>query len=409
MARFKVTLLSSNGNIAEQIVEAKDKNELFRMFSKTNYLVIGIKKQWYAPLLKLKNIFFRRGISKQDLADFCFYIGRSLEMGLPILDTLNDTSKTTKNKLLKEKIDEIRNAIISGSSISTAMKDAGIFPPDLVGMVKVGESTDALPKVFLNYADFLDWLISLEKEVKQAMSYPLFTSIVMVFVIAIMFGYIIPNVIPAIMEMGLKQVPIPTKILIWIGKWFPVTWEPLLVMLILVPIVLKLSFLKWKRLRFLYDKYKLRLPYIGSIMEKSSISKDIRTIAEVFRSGGTIEYAIKLIVTSVEQNIYLKSKFQMVGNYILSGMMLSSAMEKVGIFPPMVIRMVKLGEDTGEMDKTLLRVAEIYEDDMKRRIQALTTIIEPSLEIILGIILGIIALGILLPVYNLVGQMGMTR
>ncbi|NIA09485.1 MAG: hypothetical protein GWP10_07105, partial [Nitrospiraceae bacterium] len=207
MARFKVTLLSSNGNIAEQIVEAKDKNELFRMFSKTNYLVIGIKKQWYAPLLKLKNIFFRRGISKQDLADFCFYIGRSLEMGLPILDTLNDTSKTTKNKLLKEKIDEIRNAIISGSSISTAMKDAGIFPPDLVGMVKVGESTDALPKVFLNYADFLDWLISLEKEVKQAMSYPLFTSIVMVFVIAIMFGYIIPNVIPAIMEMGLKQVP----------------------------------------------------------------------------------------------------------------------------------------------------------------------------------------------------------
>ncbi|NIA09316.1 MAG: hypothetical protein GWP10_06215, partial [Nitrospiraceae bacterium] len=123
----------------------------------------------------------------------------------------------------------------------------------------------------------------------------------------------------------------------------------------------------------------------------------------------TIEYAIKLIVTSVEQNIYLKSKFQMVGNYILSGMMLSSAMEKVGIFPPMVIRMVKLGEDTGEMDKTLLRVAEIYEDDMKRRIQALTTIIEPSLEIILGIILGIIALGILLPVYNLVGQMGMTR
>ena len=409
MARFKVTLLSSNGNIAEQIVEAKDKNELFRMFSKTNYLVIGIKKQWYAPLLKLKNIFFRRGISKQDLADFCFYIGRSLEMGLPILDTLNDTSKTTKNKLLKEKIDEIRNAIISGSSISTAMKDAGIFPPDLVGMVKVGESTDALPKVFLNYADFLDWLISLEKEVKQAMSYPLFTSIVMVFVIAIMFGYIIPNVIPAIMEMGLKQVPIPTKILIWIGKWFPVTWEPLLVMLILVPIVLKLSFLKWERLRFLYDKYKLRLPYIGSIMEKSSISKDIRTIAEVFRSGGTIEYAIKLIVTSVEQNIYLKSKFQMVGNYILSGMMLSSAMEKVGIFPPMVIRMVKLGEDTGEMDKTLLRVAEIYEDDMKRRIQALTTIIEPSLEIILGIILGIIALGILLPVYNLVGQMGMTR
>jgi type IV pilus assembly protein PilC len=128
----------------------------------------------------------------------------------------------------------------------------------------------------------------------------------------------------------------------------------------------------------------------------------MRVLAEVYRSGGTILNALDIIVDHVEQNLYIKSVFRKVKENLIIGDMLSIAMEKSDFFESPIIRMVKLGEDTGALDKSLSRLAEIYEDDMKRKIQAMTVIIEPVIQLVLGGILGIVALGILLPVYNVI-------
>ncbi len=406
MPRYKLLLMSPEGAIVEERAEFKDKKEAERIYAERGFTILDCKRELPENLLFLKSLFKKKKISKQELADFCFYFGRALDMGLPILEATEDIKNSVESEFFQKKLERLKELLMAGESISSAMESVGIFPPELVGLVKLGENSNALPQVFLNYAEYLDWLISLEKEVKQALSYPAFVSIVLLFTIAVMFGYIIPNVIPAIKSLGLKEMPLPTKILMWSGNFIPKYWKHGLVLVVLFIIIVKLLLFKNQKFRLFWDRIKLKIPLIGQIFLKSSLSRDVRAIAEVYRSGGTILDAVDLIITDVELNLYLKEIFREVKEIIMTGVMLSEALERTGFFPTIVVRMVKLGEDTGALDNALLRVASIYEDDMKRKIQTMTVIIEPTLQLILGIILGIIALGILLPVYNIVSKLG---
>ena len=404
MAKYKVTLLNPDGSVVEETIEAKDESELFSLFSGRDVTLLEYKKDWLLFLreFSFSDLFRRKKISKQELADFCFYFGRTLDMGISILEILEDIEKSSTNRYFQKVVRTLRERITAGSSLSEAMEFTGAFPPELIGLVKVGEKTDDLPKVFLNYAEYLDWVVSIEKEVKQALSYPIFVSFVVVLTVAIMFGYVIPQIIPAITAMGLKEYPLPTKILLWTGKYVRLFWKEIVVAPVLLIIAFRLMTKRFIKTRYIWDKVKLKLPMIGSILLRASLSRNMRVLAEVYRSGGTILDALDIIVDHVEQNLYIKSIFQKVKENLIVGDMLSIAMEKLGFFQSPIIRMVKLGENTGALDKSLLRLAEIYEDDMKRKIQAMTVVIEPILQLVLGGILGIVALGILLPVYNVI-------
>ena len=409
MARFKITLLMPDGKLVEDIVEAESEDELLSLYSQGEALLIEYRRDIFSSITDfLKNLSLSRSkrISKQELADFCFYMGRALDMGIPILEIIDDMKESTKNKYFKDVLERLKNLIASGHSLAEAMRLTNAFPGELIGLVKVGEETDALPRIFLNYAQYLDWVIRLQKEVKQALSYPSFVIVVLIFTIGITFGYIIPQVIPAIKAMGLKEYPLPTKILLWSGFIFRNFWKEILTIPIITLVLLRILLSKSKKIRILYDKYKLKVPLIGDILLKSALARDIRVIAEVYRSGGTLLNAIDLIINYVEQNLFLKTIFQQVRENLLAGNMLSEAMKKTNFFEPTIIRMTKLGEDTGALDKSLIRVADIYEDDMKRKIQVLVVMIEPSLQFALGAILGLVALGILMPVYDVMSRIG---
>ena len=404
MPVYKVTLLTPDGEMVEEVVEAANEEELLTRYLNTDLLLLGYKKEWLGPFLR---DFTLSSVSVEELADFCFYVGRALETGVSVLEVLEDLEKSAKNPKLRKAVARVKERLMAGSTLSEAMAPEKIFPPQLVGLVKIGENSDALPQVFLNYASYLDWLSKLRKEVKQALSYPAFVSLVMVGVIAIMFGYIIPQIIPALKAMGLKEYPLPTKILLWTGKYVPLYWKWILACVVGLPLLFTLAVKHSKKFRYYWDRLKLKLPYVGEILLKSSLSRDIRAIAEIYRSGGTILAALDIVINSVEQNAFVKEKLGLVRTYLLNGDMLSIAMEKTGFFPRTVVRMVKLGESTGTLDETLNRIAFIFEDDMKRKIEALTVIIEPALQLMLGLILGIIALGILLPVYDTISSIGM--
>lgn len=407
MKRYKVTFLNSDGTVGTEEVDAKNENELLSLFSQRDALLLSYKRDWFYAL-KEKSPLGRLHIgkvSKKELSDFCFYVGRTLDMGIPILEVLEDIGLSSKNRYIQNVAKTMRERITTGSSLSEAMAYTKAFPPELIGLVKIGENSDALPRVFLNYANYLDWVISIEREVKKALSYPIFVSIVMAFVIAVMFGYIIPQIIPALKAMGLKEYPLPTKILLWSGEYVPLLWKEIVITPVFLAISFKLVMKYFVKVKYMWDKLKLKLPLIGGIFQKASLARDIRALAEVYRSGGTILGALDMIIDNVEQNLYIKGIFKKVRENVMVGTMLSTSMERTLFFPSAVIRMVKLGEETGALDKSLLRLAELYEDEMKRKIEAMTVVIEPVLQLILGGILGIIALGILLPVYNTVSTL----
>jgi len=401
MATYFVKLLSPEGEILVETIEANNDKEIFTFFGDQDYIILEYRKDRLGNIRKFFSEFsIRKSISKSELADFCYYLGRALDMGIPILDILDDLEKAAKKAFYRKIIRELKQQISAGSSISEAMRGLKVFPGDLIGLTKLGEETDALSKIFLNYAGYLDWRIKIEKEVKKALTYPAFVSIVLIFTILILFGFILPEILPVIKSLGLKEYPLPTKILIVSGFIFKHFWLHILLSIVGIFAVIFLTVRKSRRIKYLWHRLKLRLPLVGEIFLKASLSKDIRAIAEVFRSGGTILFSIQLIEGFVEQNLYIKKIFKQIEEFLLQGDMLSIAMEKTGFFEVPVIRMVKLGEDTGAIDRSLSRLAEIYQDDMKRKIETLTIMIEPLLQLILGAILGILALGMLLPVYN---------
>ncbi len=402
--RYSVKILTQDGRIIEEEIEAENEGELLHVFSQRGDLVLEYKASYLSKIRDLLKQISLKRVSKQELADFCYFIGRAIEIGIPILDVLEDLKSSVRNEYFRRVIVEILENVRAGESLSEAMKKTDVFPGELVGLVKLGEETDALPKIFLNYAEYLDWRIKIEKEVKKALMYPSFVAITLVITIIIMFGFIIPQILPVVKSLGLKEYPLPTKILLVSGFVFKHFWLHTTITIITMVFLGYFLVIKSTRARKIWHSLKLKIPFLGEIFLKSSLSKDIRAVAEVYRSGGTILYSIELIINFVEQNLILKEVFQNVKDNLLRGDMLSIAMKKTGFFEPTVIRMVKLGEDTGALDTALLRLAEIYEDDMRRKIEALTIIIEPTLQLILGAILGVIALGILLPIYNVLSQ-----
>ena len=405
MATYFVKLLSPEGEILTETIEVENEHELFPIFERQNYIILEYKKDYFGDIKrKIFEFSFKKTISKEEIADFCYYVGRALDMGIPILDILDDLERAAKSNFFRKIVRELKQQITAGSSLSEAMKTLRVFPGDLVGLTKLGEETAALPRIFLNYAEYLDWRIKIEKEVKKSLSYPAFVSIVLIFTIAVLFGFILPQILPVIRSLGLKEYPLPTKLLIVSGFIIKNYWLHILGSTLGIFVLTIIIIKKSERIRYIWHKVKLKLPILGEIFLKSSLSKDMRAIAEVFRSGGTILFSVQLIIGFVEQNLYIKKIFKEIEEFLLQGDMLSTAMEKTGFFEIPIVRMVKLGEDTGAMDRALLRLSEIYQDDMRRKIETLTIMVEPSLQLILGIILGIMALGMLMPIYNVLSK-----
>ena len=402
--KYYVKILTSDGEIVEEDIEVESESEILSIVNQRGGLALEYRPDRLVRLRKLLRSLSLKKISRQELADFCYFVGRAIEIGIPILDVLEDLKNSTKNEYFREVISNVLERVRAGESLSKAMNSTKAFPGELVGLVKLGEETDALPKVFLNYAEYLDWRIKIEKEVKRALMYPGFVTLVLIFTIIIMFGFILPQILPVVKTLGLKEYPLPTKILLASGYIVKHFWLQIVFVLLVIPISSYILILKSEKIKRYWHKLKLKLPMLGEIFLKSSLSKDIRAIAEVYRSGGTILYAVELITDFVENNLILKDVFQNVKQNLLNGDILSVAMERTGFFEAPIIRMVKLGEDTGALDTVLLRLAEIYEDDMRRKIEAITLIIEPTLQVILGALLGVIALGILLPIYNVLTE-----
>jgi len=169
VAAYLVKLLSPEGEVTAQRVEVANEEELFAVFGRRNYVILEYRRDYFGGIRGFLSRFtLRRSISKKELADFCYYLGRALDMGIPVLGVLEDLEKAAKNAFYRKVVGEIRQQVSLGSSMFEAMKSLKVFPGDLVGLVKLGEETDALPRIFQNYAEYLDWKIRIEKEVKKS-------------------------------------------------------------------------------------------------------------------------------------------------------------------------------------------------------------------------------------------------
>ena len=343
-------------------------------------------------------------VSRQDLINFCFHLEQLASAGVPVLEGLADLRESVENPRFREVVSGLVESIEGGKNLSAALAEfPEVFSKVFVALVRSGEQTGKLSEVLKSLTETLKWEDELAAQTKKLMMYPAFVGSIVLVVTFFLMIYLVPQMTGFIRNMG-QEIPLQTLILIAVSSFFVNYWWAV----ILAPFVawggLKLAILRNPALEYALDHYKLRVPLIGPILRKIILSRFASSFAMMYASGITVLDAIRSCEELVG-NKPIEQALKTAGQQIAEGKNLTAAFQDLNIFPPLVIRMLRIGENTGALDTALLNVSYFYNREVRESIAKLQALIEPVLTILLGALLGWVMISVLGPVYDSISKM----
>jgi len=343
-------------------------------------------------------------VSRQDLINFCFHLEQLASAGVPVLEGLADLRESVENPRFREVVSGLVESIEGGKNLSAALAEfPEVFSKVFVALVRSGEQTGKLSEVLKSLTETLKWEDELAAQTKKLMMYPAFVGSIVLVVTFFLMIYLVPQMTGFIRNMG-QEIPLQTLILIAVSSFFVNYWWAV----ILAPFVawggLKLAILRNPALEYALDHYKLRVPLIGPILRKIILSRFASSFAMMYASGITVLDAIRSCEELVG-NKPIEQALKTAGQQIAEGKNLTAAFQDLNIFPPLVIRMLRIGENTGALDTSLLNVAYFYNREVRESIGKVQAMIEPVMTILLGLLLGWVMLSVLGPVYDSISKM----
>ncbi len=344
----------------------------------------------------------RLGTGKPTLDDlilFCRQMYTLSKAGVPIIRGITGLAETTKNITLSEALKRILIELESGRELSTAMSLQGeLFSSLMISMVKVGENTGKLDVAFLQLAQYLELERDTRNRVKAAMRYPMFVILAIGAAIGIVNVFVIPAF--ARVFQGMKmELPWQTKALIGISD-FTVAYWPYMLGLVVIAVFAFSNYIKTANGKYKWDRAKLRFPIVGSIITRALLSRFARSFAMASKSGVPLIQALTVVARAVD-NDYVAEKILSMRNGIERGDSLTRTAIATGLFTPLVLQMLSVGEETGAVDDMLNEVADFYEREVDYELKNLSQAIEPILIVAVGILVLILALGVFLPMWDL--------
>jgi type IV pilus assembly protein PilC len=342
-------------------------------------------------------------ITRKDLINFCFHMEQLTTAGVPVLDGLADLRDSTNHPRFKEVVADLIENIEGGSQLSAALaRHPKIFGQTFTSLIMAGEQSGKLGVVFKNLSDSLKWEDELSAQTKKIVMYPAFVGTVVLGVTFFLMIYLVPQLTGFISTMG-GTLPIHTRALIAVSAFIISYWY----ILIAVPILMVTGFMTWVKTsqkgRYLADQYKLRIPLIGPVIHKIILARFATFFGLMYASGITILDCMRLSEGIVNNRI-IADGLQRAGTFIAEGQSVTAAFQNTGIFPPLVIRMLKIGESTGSLDTALSNVGYFYDREVSEMIEKVQTLIEPVMTVILGLLLGWIMLSVLGPIYDTISK-----
>jgi len=358
------------------------------------------KPDWF------KNLFRDRQITQLDLMLFSRQMYTLLKAGVPIMRALAGLQESTQNPVFSVMLQDLRESLDSGRELSTAMRrHPKVFSAFYVSMVQVGEMTGMLDETFIRLYDYLEFERDMRERIKTAMRYPSFVVIAMAIAIFVINLFVIPAF--AKVYAGFHtELPTITKMLIGFSGFMMNYWL-LMVALMIVAVVGFRFYINTPDGRYKWDKYKLKLPVVGAIILKSTLSRFARGMALSFKSGMPILQGMN-VVSMVVDNEFMRSRIEQMRDGVERGESILRTAVAAGVFNPVVLQMISVGEESGDMDGMMFEVAEMYEREVKYEVATLSSKIEPILIVALGILVLILALGVFLPMWDL-GKAAMHR
>jgi len=343
-------------------------------------------------------------VARQDLINFCFHLEQLATAGVPLLEGLNDLRESVENARFREVVSGLIESIEGGRNLSGSLAEyPEVFSKVFVSLVRSGEQTGRLPEVLKSMSESIKWEDELAAQTKKIVMYPAFVGSIVLMVTFFLMIYLVPQMTGFIRNMG-QEIPLQTRILIAVSDFFVGYWWAVILAPILAWGGLKAAASYNPAVQFVIDRYKLSAPLVGPILRKIILSRFASSFAMMYGSGITVLDAIRSCEEIVGNKV-LENALRTAGQQIAEGKNMTAAFADLGLFPPLIIRMLRIGEGTGALDTALLNVSYFYNRDVRESIGKVQALIEPALTLFLGAILGWVMLSVLGPVYDAISKM----
>ncbi len=345
-------------------------------------------------------------VKLSDLAIFCRQFSTMQDAGVSIVRSLDVLAQQTQSAKLRRIIMDIQAEVEAGQTLSKAMsKYPNVFSNLFIGLIRAGEVGGVLEESLQRLAAFLEADLALRRKVKAALTYP---TIVVIAALAIVIGlvtFILPKFFEVFRDLGIKEeeFPVMTLMLMDFSNFLTSRWYVMIAIVILVVIAFRM-FVRTRIGRRIYDRLKLKLPVFGPLNHKIALARFSRTLSTLLSSGVPILQALETVAGTVANEIIAEAVMEARAR-IREGDRIGPPLEKSGMFPPMVVHMISIGEESGALDQMLSKVADFYESEVESTLQSLTSAIEPVLIVMLGVMVGFIVISLLLPLITAVSNL----
>lgn len=400
MGTFRWRGRNSRGQLAEGRIEAESTDAVAQQLMRLDVTPIEIEEteQRDGSALTLAQ---RLGFDRPDSNDLIMFTRQMYTLskaGVPIVQGLRNVAESTRNTLLRRAIEDVVEALESGRDLASGLaQNPDVFPPMFVSIIRVGENSGNLEQAFSQLTDYLELERGFRARLKQALRYPAMVIVAMFIAVAILMVWVIP-VFAEFFSRNDAELPLPTKIIIGTSNFTAEWWWIILIALIAA----LLAFRAWTRTengRYHWDHIKLRLPVVGKILFEGTMARFARTFSMTYRSGVPLIQGLTLTARAVE-NEYIGQAVNDMRTGIERGESLSRTAAATGLFSPLVLQMLGIGEETGDVDSMLTETAEFYEREVDYDLDNLSAAIEPILLIFLAVLVLVLALGVFLPMWD---------
>jgi MSHA biogenesis protein MshG len=391
---------NNKGELVKGVLESQDSNALAKQLLSSGITPIKIVPG-SAPSAEnnLSINLFQEKIQPLDIMMFSRQMHTLLKAGIPIMNALSGLLSSTKNKTFVKVIAEIRASLDSGRELSAALNlHPKVFNSFYVSMIRVGETTGMLDVVFLRLFDHLEFEKFMREQIKSALRYPSFVMMAMAVAIVVINIFVIPAFAKVFQGLG-AELPLMTRILLNFSNFMVNSW-PLLLAGFGGAVFLFRYYVATDKGRFQWDSFKLKSPIAGVIIHKATLARFARSFSLSSKSGVPIMSALHLVAQTVD-NDFIAHKVEQMRLGVERGESILRTSTNTGVFDPLVLQMIAVGEESGALDDLMAEIADMYQRDVEYEIKTLGAKIEPIMIVFLGVLVLILALGIFLPIWDL--------
>lgn len=396
MATFEYRAINELGRITKGRIEAANLLDLESRIKQMGLELIEGNLSSSGSLL-------RRSVKPRELIDFCFHMEQLLKAGVPLIESVEDFANSLPQGRMREVIGTVIQSVRGGKPFSEALAEHPlVFDNVFVALVHSGEQSGNLPRIFEKLLVSLRWQDELRAQLVKVLIYPAFALTLVIAVFLFFMLYLVPR-LAVVLKSMVSKLPPQTEIMIAISEFLQHRWGYLVVLALALVAALIVLNRATGRLRYKVDSAKLGMPLVGSIIQKIILSRFTSLLSMLYASGITVTKALEICAMSAN-NAVIRTGIEDVQSHIIEGKTITESFALSGIFPSLVVRMIKIGESSGKLDEALDNAGYFFNRDVQEAVGRLQELIPPILTVVIGVLIGWLAISVLGPMYEVIGK-----